>query len=71
MPAPVNREQANREHEWTELVRANQALQRKYTSARDENDFITAAIYKERWQRQQDRMRDFLADQPNEARTAL
>lgn len=58
MPAPVNRER-----EWTELVRANQALQRKYTSARDENDLATAAIYKKRWKRQQDRMREFLARQ--------
>ena len=66
MPAPVSRER-----EWTDLVRANQALQRKYTSARDENDFITAAIYKERWEHQQDRMREFLADHRDEARRAV
>jgi hypothetical protein len=58
MPAPVSRER-----EWDELVRANQALQRKYTSARDENDHVTAALYKKRWTRQQDRMRAFLANQ--------
>jgi hypothetical protein len=52
---------STREREWDDLVRANQALQRKYTSARDENDLVTAAIYKKRWTRQQDRMRDFLA----------
>lgn len=66
MPAP-----SNRESQWTELVRANQALQCKYTCARDENDFITAAIYKERWERQQDRMRDFLADHHDAARTTV
>lgn len=58
MPAPLNPK-----HEWDELVGANQALQRKYTSARDENDFVSAAIYKQRWTRQQDLMRAFLARQ--------
>lgn len=58
MAAPVSRER-----EWDELVRANQTLQRKYTLARDENDLITAALYKKRWTRQQDRMRAFLARQ--------
>lgn len=58
MPAP-----STREREWDELVRANQTLQRKYTSARDENDMLTAALYKKRWTRQQDRMRTFLAQQ--------
>ncbi|MBV9833583.1 MAG: hypothetical protein JO055_04205 [Alphaproteobacteria bacterium] len=58
MPAPLSRE-----HEWDELVRANQTLQRKYSLARDENDLVTAALYKKRWTRQQDRMRAFLAQQ--------
>jgi len=56
MPAPLTRER-----EWDELVRANQTLQRKYTIARDENDHVTAALYKKRWNRQQERMRAFLA----------
>ena len=58
MPVTVKRE-----NEWSELVRANQALQRKYTSARDENDLASADIYKQRWKRQQDLMRAFLARQ--------
>lgn len=58
MPAPLTRER-----EWDELVRANQALQHKYTIARDENDLTTAALYKKRWNRQQERMRAFLAGQ--------
>lgn len=53
----------SRESEWHELVRANQTLQRKYTLARDENDMVTAALYKKRWGRQQERMRAFLAQQ--------
>lgn len=56
MPAPVDHER-----EWSELVRANEALQRKYASACDESDFSNAAIYKDRWRRQQDVMRAFLA----------
>ena len=56
MPVTVKRED-----EWSELVRANQALQRKYTSARDENDLASADIYKQRWNRQQELMRAFLA----------
>ena len=63
MPAPLSRER-----EWDELVRANQTLQRKYTLARDENDLITAALYKKRWGRQQDRMRVFLAQQHKPAK---
>jgi hypothetical protein len=58
MPAPLSRER-----EWDELVRANQALQRKYSVARDENDLLTAKLYKKRWNRQQERMRAFLAGQ--------
>ena len=58
MPAPLSRER-----EWDELVRANQTLQHKYTLARDENDLVTAALYKKRWGRQQERMRAFLAQQ--------
>jgi hypothetical protein len=63
MTAPLTRER-----EWDELVRANQTLQRKYTLARDENDLITAALYKKRWNRQQDRMRAFLAQQHKPAK---
>jgi hypothetical protein len=63
MTAPLNRER-----EWDALVRANQTLQRKYTLARDENDLITAALYKKRWGRQQDRMRAFLAQQREPAK---
>ena len=66
MPAPLSRER-----EWDELVRANQTLQRKYTLARDENDLITAALYKKRWNRQQDRMRAFLAQQLKPGKQAL
>ncbi|MBX3501324.1 MAG: hypothetical protein KF889_17940 [Alphaproteobacteria bacterium] len=58
MTAPLSRER-----EWDELVRINQALQRKYTVARDENDLVIAKLYKKRWNRQQDRMRTFLARQ--------
>lgn len=64
MPAPLSRE-----NEWDELVRANQMLQRKYAIARDENDLVTAKLYKKRWNRQQDRMRAFLAQQSQPAAT--
>jgi hypothetical protein len=64
MPAPLSRER-----EWDELVRANQTLQRKYAIARDENDLVTAKLYKKRWSRQQDRMRAFLAQQRQPAET--
>jgi hypothetical protein len=63
MPAPLTRER-----EWDELVRANQTLQRKYTVARDENDMLTAQLYKKRWKRQQERMRAFLAQQRQSAK---
>ncbi len=63
MSAPLSRER-----EWDELVRSNQTLQRKYTLARDENDLVTAALYKKRWTRQQDRMRAFLAQQRKPAK---
>lgn len=52
-----------REREWSELVSANQALQRKYTSARDENDMASAEAYEQRWKHQQELMRAFLARQ--------
>ena len=63
MTAPLSRER-----EWDELVRANQTLQRKYTLARDENDLVTAALYKKRWGLQQERMRTFLAQQRKPAK---
>ena len=63
MPAPLTRER-----EWDELVRAVKTLQRKYTVARDENDHVTAALYKKRWSRQQERMRAFLSRQSEPAK---
>lgn len=63
MPAPLDRE-----HEWDELVRTNRTFQQKYILARDENDHVTAAVYKLRWSRQQELMRAFLAQ--NQAPTA-